>query len=467
MTMQLRFFAMTIKQSMRISALKNWAPLLLFYIIANILQEIAVPFCVIKQLMNAEIIAIGTELLLGFVVNTDTVFLSRMLAELGIDCYHQVTVGDNRQRLKETLRTALHRADLVITCGGLGPTVDDITLETISEATGHPLVLLRPLLKQIRSRFSRLNIRMPESNVRQAMIPRGAVILPNRIGTAPGFLLKLRINGADHTLAALPGPPAELMPMAKQYLLPKLKRFTGDTVIRSRTLKTTGLTESEVDARVADILALKGAVTVGIYAHPSQVDLRITAKAAGGRTADRLVSAMEKKIRRRLGNLIFGADDETLEGVVGKLLKKKSLTLSAAESCTGGLVGHRLTEVAGSSDYFLGGVISYSNNLKESALGVPKKTLKKYGAVSPQTARAMADSVRQLTSADLGLSLTGIAGPTGGTKTKPVGLVYIALSMRRKTSVARCRFSGKRSLVKFRASQKALNTVRLHLLSGR
>ncbi len=429
------------------------------------MQEIAAAFYAIKQLMNAEIVAIGTELLLGFVVNTDTVFLSRMLAGLGINCYHQVTVGDNRQRLKETLRTALHRADLVITCGGLGPTVDDITLETISETTGRPLVLLRPLLKQIRSRFSRLNIRMPESNTRQAMIPQGAVVFPNNIGTAPGFLLKLRIHGTDRYLAALPGPPAELMPMTERYLLPKLKRFTGGMVIRSRTLKTTGLTESEVDAKVADILAFKGAVTVGIYAHPSQVDLRITAKAPNRRTADHLVSAVEKKIRRRLGNLVFGADNETLEEVVGKLLKKRGLTLSTAESCTGGLVGHRLTEVAGSSDYFLGGVVSYSNNVKTAALGVPAPLIKKHGAVSSQAAGAMADGVRRMTGSDLGLALTGIAGPTGGTKTKPVGLVYIALSTRRKTSVARCQFSGKRPLVKFRASQKALNTVRLHLLS--
>jgi len=416
--------------------------------------------------VNAEIIAIGTELLLGFVVNTDTVFLGRALAELGIDCYHQVTVGDNPERLAEAIRTALARADLVITCGGLGPTVDDITLETIARATETPLRLNRAILTQIRARFARLKIRMPESNVRQAMIPEGATVFPNSSGTAPGFLLTLRQAQGERRVVALPGPPAELIPMATRHLLPHLRHLIGTSVIRSRTLKITGVTESEVDAKVRDLLALKGAATLGIYAHPSQVDLRISAKAATSSAADRLIARVEEKIRRRMRDLIFGADEETLEQVVGNLLRKKKLTLAAAESCTGGLIQHRITDVPGSSDYFAGGVVVYSNNLKESLLGVPPELLKRYGAVSPQAAQAMASGIRRATGSDLGISVTGIAGPTGGTKQKPVGLVYIALSTLHGTRAVRHQFSGARSVVKFKASQAALNMVRLHVIAS-
>jgi len=415
--------------------------------------------------MNGEVIAIGTELLLGFVVNSDTAFLGRALAGLGISCYTQVTVGDNRARLAEAIRTALARADLVITCGGLGPTVDDITLETIAEVTGRRLLLNPAVLKKIRARFARLKIRMPKTNIRQAMIPQGAVVFPNDAGTAPGFLLKLQ-EWDNKLLAALPGPPYELMPMAERFLIPRLRRAAGETVIVSKTLKTTGLTESEVDAKVSDVLALKGNVTVGIYAHPSQVDLRITAKAPAPGAAKRRITQVESEIRRRLGNLIFGADEETLELAVGKLLRKRRLTLGIAESCTGGLLQHRITEVPGSSDYFLGGAVTYANKLKTSSLGVPVPLLQKQGAVSAQTAKAMAVGVRKLTGSKLGLAVTGIAGPTGGTKKKPVGLVYIGLSHPGGVKALRCQFSGDRSTVKFKASQAALDLVRRHVIAS-
>ena len=285
-------------------------------------------FCAIVEFVNAEIIAIGTELLLGFVVNSDTAYLGRVLAGLGIGCTRQVTVGDNRRRLEEAIRTALDRADLVITCGGLGPTVDDITLETICSVTGRRLTLQPAILKKIRSRFAGSGITMPKSNIRQAMVPQGAIVFSNEIGTAPGFMLKLP-NG--RLLAALPGPPAELIPMVERHLIPRLRRFTGKTVIRSKTLKATGPTESELDAKVRDLLNLKGRVTVGIYAHPGQVDLRVTAKAANPKQADRLIAAVERRIRRRLKDLIFGVDDQTLEEGVGRLLRKHRLTLGQSE----------------------------------------------------------------------------------------------------------------------------------------
>lgn len=414
--------------------------------------------------MDAEVLAIGTELLLGFTVNSDTVYLGRMLAGLGINCYHQLTVGDNPKRLAQAVQTALARADLVITCGGLGPTVDDVTLETIAQVTGRRLIPNRGILGQIKRRFERLKIRMPKTNIRQAMIPEGAIVFPNPIGTAPGFLLKFPHR---RFLVALPGPPAELIPMVEKHLAPFLKRFTGKTIIQSKTLKITGLTESQVDERSQDLLAMKGKVTVGIYAHPAQVDLRITAKAHSLARAKRLIAGVEKKIRRRLTTLIFGADEESLEEVVGQLLKTQRLTIGLAESCTGGLVGHRLTQVPGSSDYFRGGVVAYANQLKESPLGVPKKMLKKYGAVSPQGAQAMAVGIRRLSESDIGLSITGIAGPTGGTKQKPVGLVYIGLHAQGKSRALRFLFSGDRATIKFKASQTALNLLRLYLLSRR
>ena len=418
--------------------------------------------------MDAEVIAVGTELLLGFVVNTDTVFLGRTLAGLGIGCYHQVTVGDSPERLEEAIRTALARADLVITCGGLGPTVDDVTLETVARATGRRLVLNRAALRRIRARFDRLGIRMPKSNARQAHFPEGAVIFPNDSGTASGFILTLenkrgRVDPAPlRHLVALPGPPKELIPMATRHLIPRLRRMTGGAVILSRTLHLTGLTESEADAKVRDLLALEGAATVGIYAHPGQVDLRITAR--GGRArAKRLIAGVERRIRTRLGPFIYGADEETLESAVGSLLRRRRQTLAAAESCTGGLVSHRITEVPGSSDYFRGGVVAYANRLKEAPLGVPAALLKRHGAVSASVAEAMAAGVRRLAGSTLGISITGIAGPAGGSRKKPVGLVYIALATPRGARSQRFLFSGDRPTVKLKASQAALDWVRKYL----
>jgi nicotinamide-nucleotide amidase len=255
-----------------------------------------------------------------------------------------------------------------------------------------------------------------------------------------------------------------MIPIVQKELLPRLKKIAGGAVIRSRTIKTTGLTESEVDKKTADLLKLDGAVTMGIYARPGQVDLRITASAPQAKTADRLIAAVEKKLRRRLGSLIYGTDDDEMETVVGQLLRAKRKTVATAESCTGGLIGHRITEVAGSSDYYAGGVIAYANGVKQSALGVPASLLKKEGAVSAQTAQAMARGIREKTGASIGLAVTGIAGPGGGTKQKPVGLVYIGLADRTGTKSFKYQFSGTRAMVKNKTAQAALNLLRLHLL---
>src|SRR3989338_2555504 len=267
--------------------------------------------------MRAELIAVGTELLLGHTVNSNTAFLGRRLAELGIDCYYHVTVGDNPWRLADAVKTGLRRADCVVTCGGLGPTIDDAPLPTLTKAARRALVLDHRVLSQIHARFTQLGIPMPQSNLRQAYVPRGAVVLPNRIGTAPGFILTL----GKKVLIALPGPPRELEPMFTEQVVPWLtQRFPATGALVSRTVKATGITESEVDARVEDLLKLKGDVTVGIYAHPSQVDLRVTAKAKTPAEAQKAIRKIEHDIRRRLGSLVYGADEETLAGVVGHLL---------------------------------------------------------------------------------------------------------------------------------------------------
>ncbi|MBI4314086.1 MAG: competence/damage-inducible protein A, partial [Candidatus Omnitrophica bacterium] len=411
-------------------------------------------------LMQAELIAVGTELLLGFTLNTNAAFLSRKLAELGVDCYHHVTVGDNPVRLKETLVGALKRSDCVITCGGLGPTVDDITLATIAKTLERPLVLDQDILTQIRGRFQRLGIPMPQSNLRQAYVPRGAIILPNRIGTAPGFILPLR----KKILIALPGPPRELEPIFITQVLPWLeKRASPEAVLISRTLKLTGITESEVDEKVSDLLKLKGETTVGIYAHPGQVDLRITAKHKTKAGAGHNIRRIEQEIRKRMGALVYGADDDTLEEIAGKLLGRQRKTLSVAESCTGGLVGHRITQIPGSSAYFVGGAVSYADAVKSGFLGVPPGLLRKQGAVSEEVAKAMAQGIQKLARASVGLAITGIAGPAGGSKEKPVGLIYIALSNGKQVLCRRYTLTGDRSTIKWKASQSALDLLRLYL----
>ncbi|MBI4227109.1 MAG: competence/damage-inducible protein A [Candidatus Omnitrophica bacterium] len=411
--------------------------------------------------MRAELIAVGTELLLGYTVNSNTAFVGRRLAELGIACYHQVTVGDNPGRLAEAVKAGLARADCVITCGGLGPTVDDVTLATLTKVAQRPLVLDHAILSQIHERFTRLGIPMPQNNLRQAYVPRGAVVLPNRVGTAPGFLLPLR----KKLLIALPGPPRELEPMLMDHVVPWLRQHSPATgILTSRTLHLAGPTESEVDERVADLLKLKGAITVGIYAHAGQVDLRITASAKAPAAAQAAIRRLEREIRRRLGRVVFGADDETLEHAVGALLTNAHRTVAVAESCTGGLIGHRLTRVPGSSAYFLGGAIAYANAVKTALIGVPAPLLRKHGAVSEAVAHAMAAGIRKTLKANYGLAVTGIAGPAGGTAEKPVGTVYLAVADAQRVVGRRLHLTGDRETIKARAAQAALDLLRTTLL---
>lgn len=408
--------------------------------------------------MKAEIIGIGTEILLGQIINTNSAYLSRELAELGIDVYYHITVGDNPVRLYSVIMRALGRSDIVIATGGLGPTVDDITLDTIAKVAQEPLILKKEILHRIKDHFRRRHIRMPQNNIRQAYIPKGAKWLKNDVGTAPGLM----INTAGKILIALPGPPVELNPMFERDVVGFLKKISPQkSVILTRTLKTTGLAESQLHPKVKEFLKLSGKTTVGIYAHPSQVDLKITAKAKGISLAKENIKVVEKKIRKRLGNFVFGVDEQTLEGEVAKLLKDK--TIAIAESCTGGLLSNRLTDIPGISKNLILSIVAYSNKAKMELLDIPQDMLKKYGAVSAPVVRSMADNIRRLADTDIGIGITGISGPAGATKKKPVGLVYIASSTISKTSCKECFFLGERKIIKFRATQAALDMLRRHL----
>lgn len=409
--------------------------------------------------MKAEIIAIGTEILLGQIINTNPSYLSQKLAELGIDVYHQSTVGDNPERLIEAIREGMTRSDIVITTGGLGPTVDDITLESIARFLARKLVLDKKVLARIKSHFGKGCFKMPRESVRQAHIPEGAIILKNDVGTAPGLI----IEEDKKILIALPGPPRELKPMFERGVISYLKKKTkSEWMIKTRTINIAGLPESQVDRKVKDILKSPPPVTVGIFAHPALIELKITAKAKNQRQADILINRMDKKITVRLKKYIFGRDDETLEKIVGKLLHRLGRTLAIAESCTGGLITNRITNVPGSSKYFKMAVVAYSNKAKVSQLNVSPEFLKRYGAVSSKVATQMAKNIREIAGTTFGLGITGIAGPTGATKSKPIGLVYIALATPKQTFCREFHFTGDREVIKFKTSQAALDLLRCH-----
>ena len=411
--------------------------------------------------MRAEIISIGTEILLGHIVNTNSSYLSKVLSNIGIDVYHHSTVGDNFARLCEAIEKGFIRSDIVITTGGLGPTVDDITLEAIAALTTKQLVQRKDILKRINRVFSNRNFKMPKDAIRQSYIPHGAKPLINNVGTAPGFILKCN----KKFLIALPGPPRELQPMTESSVIPYLKKILHDKcIIKSRVVKLVGLPESHINARVKDILSLSGPLTVGIYMHLGQVDLKITCKEKNQKRADQRIKNVERKINRRFGSYIFGKDRDRLQDVVGKLLLKQKKTLAIAESSTGGLLSNLITNTPGSSKYFKFGVISYSNEAKHKLVGVDKNIIKNKGAVSKEVASSLAKNIRQSGKTDFGLATTGIAGPGGGSKAKPVGTVYIGVSSKRKTLVKKCFFNGTREEIKFQTAQEALNLLRLSLM---
>ncbi|MDR3592242.1 MAG: competence/damage-inducible protein A [Negativicutes bacterium] len=410
--------------------------------------------------MIIEIVSTGTELLLGQIVNTNSSYLARKLNELGFDVLFQSTVGDNRDRMAQVLSTALARADIIVTTGGLGPTQGDITKEVTANLLGKTMYLHEPSLKSIKCFFAARQIAMTGNNQRQAMIPEGAIVLDNDRGTAPGVIIETDNNTVIH----LPGPPVEMEGMFEKSVAPYLRsRFGVQGIIFSKVLRSYGIGESTLEEEIKDLIKSQGNPTIALLARSGEIHVRLTAKAASGEEAQSLIAGLEQQIRGRIGQYVFGTDDETLEQVVGELLTAKQLTVSFAESCTGGFVSHKITDIPGSSAYLTGSVICYSNDSKISAVGVPAATIESRGAVSPETAKAMAEGIRQRLASDIGVGITGIAGPGGAVPGKPVGLVYIAVAGSGGVQCHQHNFTGQRGSIKLRAALAALNHLRQYI----
>lgn len=412
--------------------------------------------------MNAEIIAVGTELLLGQIVNTNAQFLSQELAALGIGLYYQTVVGDNPERLAATLSQALSRAEVVLLTGGLGPTADDLTRETVAAVLERPLQFDSLLWQGIAARMQRFGRPIPENNRRQAMVPLGAEVLPNPNGTAPG----LAIRCGSRAVFLLPGPPREMQPMFRAEVRPRLVRMAGQGVILSRSLRVIGVGESALDEQIGDLIAAQANPTIGLYAKLGEVEVRLSARAVSQAAASELIAPLETEIRSRLGDCIYGVDEDSLPAVLGELLRRRAFRLTLAESCTGGLIGSLLTAVPGSSDYFDRAYVTYSNQAKQEMLGVDPNILTIQGAVSAECAQAMASGARLASGADCSIAVTGIAGPGGGSPTKPVGTVFVAIDTPFGCQVEQLRLSGDRVTIQERTAKAALNLTRLLLLKG-
>jgi nicotinamide-nucleotide amidase len=375
--------------------------------------------------ISAEIICIGTELLLGEILNSNAQYLAQQLAALGISHFYQTVVGDNPERIHRVLAIAAGRSNLIITTGGLGPTPDDLTTEAIASFFDAPLIEQPQIWAEIQARYAHTGKTIPENNRKQALLPQGAAILPNPVGTAPGMIWEPQPN---LLILTFPGVPSELYPMWQNTAIATIhgKGWVNE-IFYSRVLLYWGISESALAEKVNHLFALKNP-TVAPYANYGQARLRITAKAKNEQEAERLIAPIETEIRQITGTDCYGIDDQSLASVVADLLIQNNQTLAIAESCTGGWLGQMLTAVPGSSSWFLGGVISYSNQLKIQLLEVPESDLETYGAVSEEVALQMAKGVKRLTGSDWGISITGIAGPGGGSELKPVGLVYIAIA---------------------------------------
>ncbi len=413
--------------------------------------------------MICELISVGTELLLGNIVNTNAQFLAEKCALLGLSLYHQVTVGDNRGRLSEAIRTAIKRSDIVILIGGLGPTEDDLTKEVCAEVMGFPLVE-DPHTRARLVEFFKNSIykTISDNNWKQALVPDGAKVLDNDNGTAPGLILEKYGKSA----ILLPGPPNELIPLFMEQVYPYLQRLRPE-MICSQMVKICGIGESQVEDKLLDLIDKQTNPTIATYAKTGEVHLRVTAKAGSAEEADKLIKPVVKEIRKRFGDCVYSTkEDETLEMAVVKLLKKLELTVTTAESCTGGMLAARLVNVPGVSDVFREGFITYANKAKRKILDVSKGTLKKYGAVSEQTAKEMATGGVFATDADVCIAITELAGPDGGTEEKPVGLVYIACYLKDRVRVEKYQFKGDRNKIREQSVVKALDLLRRSILDN-
>ncbi|MHB1652765.1 MAG: competence/damage-inducible protein A [Desulfitobacteriaceae bacterium] len=412
--------------------------------------------------MKAEILATGTELLLGQTLNTSAHYLTGKLSGLGIEVDYHTSVGDNPERIEGALRLAMSRSDLLVTTGGLGPTVDDLTKELVAKVLGLEMVLDPQSLDQVKAFFAKRKGPMPVGNEKQAYFPEGAKILPNPIGTAPGAM----IEQGGKMVIILPGPPFEMRPMFDDYVWPILEQKMGRDAERMnvRILKVFGIGESAIEEVLVDIMK-RSNPSIALLAKRAEMHIRLVARSSENNKAKDILDSTENEIRARLGNKVFGKDQETMIGIVGQKLYNANLTVATAESCTGGLLGAALTSEPGSSRFYLGGVIGYANSVKMRLLGVKEETLDSLGAVSSEVAKEMAEGVRLQIGSDFGISTTGIAGPDGGTPEKPVGLVYIGLATAEGSEARKFQFYGERESVRQLTVQAALDWVRRYTLN--
>ncbi|MHB8063903.1 MAG: competence/damage-inducible protein A, partial [Ruminiclostridium sp.] len=409
--------------------------------------------------MKAEILAVGTELLMGQIVNTNAQYISSKLPDVGVSVYYHSVVGDNPDRLKESLQLALERCDVVITTGGLGPTQDDLTKETIADVFGKELVLHEESLISIKNFFSKLGRPMTINNEKQAYMPEACIILKNNNGTAPGCI----IEAGAKVVVMLPGPPSEMKPMFNDYVMPYFKKKSTFS-IESKFLRVFGIGESAMETQIIDLIDGQTNPTIATYAKEGEVTLRISAKIQAGEDAELIMKPVIDEIKERAGDCLYSDADQPLDIVAANLLLEKNITISTAESCTGGLISETLTNIAGISKVFIGGAVTYSNESKVELLGVKNQTLQKHGAVSRETAAEMAEGIRKRLNTDIGVSVTGIAGPDGGTAQKPVGLVYVGLATENGTITKELRLLGNRNRIRTITALNVFDTIRRYVL---
>jgi nicotinamide-nucleotide amidase len=414
--------------------------------------------------VNAEIIAVGSELLTPFRQDTNSLYITEKLNQLGVEVVLKTIVGDSRERLVSVAQHALFRSDIVVFMGGLGPTEDDLTREAVAEALGLELHRDEEILEKLKQRFASRGYTMTPNNYKQADVIAGAIVLPNRNGTAPGQWIGGKYEGRDRLIILLPGPPFELRALFDQECYERLRAKLPEAHIATRVLKVAMLGESAVDARVAPIYQHYTDIQTTILAGAGDIQFNLFKRAESMEVAEARVDELAEKIEDELQDAVYSSNGESLEQIVGYYLQMRGATLAAAESCTGGLLAERLTSISGSSRYFLGGAVVYSNELKTDFAGVPADLIIQHGAVSPEVATALAEGIRTRCKATFGVGITGVAGPTGGTPEKPVGLVYHSIASENGTEVVEKKFPGDRKRIRWFASQQALDMVRRKLM---
>ena len=419
--------------------------------------------------MNAEILAVGTELLMGQIANTNAQYITAKLQEKGVNIYYHTVVGDNSERLSETLKQCLKRSDIVIMTGGLGPTQDDLSKETVAELFGKKLVIHEPTVEAIKAFFAKAGREMTPNNLKQAYMPENSTILANPKGTAPGYIVEGCVaedcidGERGKAVILLPGPPREMCPMFDQYVMPWLSQKSGK-IIKSKFLKIFGIGESALEHLIKDLIQQQENPTIAPYAKEGQVMLRITASADSEHTAEMLIKPVVSEIEKRVGDCLYSVENEELHEVVFKLLKERKMKIAFAESCTGGMISATLVNIPGVSEVLERSVVCYSNESKINMLNVSKATLEAHGAVSLETADEMAKGIAEISGADIGVSVTGIAGPDGGTVEKPVGLVYIGLHANGVSYIKKVQIAGERARIRNSAMLNAFDMLRRHLL---